>query len=378
MDTYQKEKLAFIIKEFFKTLSRSEYEKFYNRATNFKTKNFVKNIYNKLINKPINLVLSGSLEVVSDGVRNSLGLPPPETKSFYKSYLPEIPTEKLEKDQEINNKLLSDSKALKSIISDLAEIITQCGFNKPVIFFDKIDEYPKLGSNIRNISTFLVDVLKDTSLLLNPGISFVFSIWDAIKPELSSQGIRFDKIKPLDITWNDEHLQEILDKRLKYFSGSKVQRKDVIKDLNDYSEIISLSNKSPRYLFRLLSIIYDQQNTNNSNSKIFETKNIQRGQRIFAETFDFYAIFPGNRGNKQDIITNVNRLLRIGKKQIMTKDFVEIFKVSNPTAINYIKIHKDYGLISEDSETVNGAKIFNINNPIIVNLIENGVKEMKK
>jgi hypothetical protein len=206
----------------------------------------------------------------------------------------------------------------------------------------------------------------------------VFSIWDAIKPGLSSKGIRFDKIKPLDITWNDKHLKGILDKRLAYFSNNKIKYDDVIPEMSDYLEIVSLSNKSPRYLFRLLSIVYDQQNTNNPNSDIFESKNIKNGLRIFAETFDFYAVFPGNRGNKLDVITNINRLLRIGKKQIKTKDFVDVFKVSNATAISYIKVHRDYGLVSEDSETESGAKLFNITNPIILNLLDNKTPEIKK
>src|SRR5690606_6374269 len=48
LDKKDKEKLSFIIAEFFRSLSIREYEEYYNKATKFKSRNFIRNIYNKL------------------------------------------------------------------------------------------------------------------------------------------------------------------------------------------------------------------------------------------------------------------------------------------------------------------------------------------
>jgi len=46
LDRTQKEKLSFIVKEFFQTLSKSQYENLYNKTDNYKTRNALKNIWN--------------------------------------------------------------------------------------------------------------------------------------------------------------------------------------------------------------------------------------------------------------------------------------------------------------------------------------------
>ncbi|MEV4886890.1 hypothetical protein MRBLMN1_005469 [Chitinophaga ginsengisegetis] len=77
-------------------------------------------------------------------------------------------------------------------------------------------------------------------------------------------------------------------------------------------------------------------------------------------------------------MTNINRILKIGKEIIMTKDYVDIFKVSTPTAISYIKIAQDYNLIREQTETVSNAKTYAVGDPVIKHLIKNGITEIRK
>lgn len=137
LNTENKEKLAFIINFFFKTLSKTEYQSHFNRITNFKTKNILKKIYNMIFNKPINVLVSGAVEIISDSIRKSLGLPNPETNKFYKAYIPEFeidhPTQ-----EKIDSKLKTDAKGLKNILEDLCIIINATGLKKPVIFLIKL------------------------------------------------------------------------------------------------------------------------------------------------------------------------------------------------------------------------------------------------
>lgn len=377
LDKYQKEKLSFIIKEFFQTLSKSQYEKLYNKTDNIRTRNTLKNIWNNFFNKPINFLISGSIEIVAETARKSMGLPSIDGKEFYKNYVPELTIEQIEREKK-PEKFLSNIKSLKEILNDLTEIIHAAGFKTSIVFFDKIDEYTKLNGGISAVSDFLSDFLKDTTILMNKSYSLVFSLWDVLKPELTNNGVRFDKIKPIDITWQTDNLREILNKRIRFFSGDKKVINDIILSDNKLNEIITLSNNSPRYLFRQLSYIYDQQAEINKVSKGLTDEAIDKGQLVFSKSFEYYAIYPTKRGAKEDILTNINRLLKIGKTTIMTKDFVDAYKVSTPTAISYIKIVQEYNLVRELTETDGGAKMYDVLDPVLRHLIKYGITEIKK
>ncbi|NMC61004.1 MAG: hypothetical protein GYA51_16725, partial [Candidatus Methanofastidiosa archaeon] len=107
------------------------------------------------------------------------------------------------------------------ILLDLVEIIRKSGFKSVVIFFDKIDEFKKLEGKIDKIVPFTEEVLKDTNLLYFDNLAIVFSIWTEVKEELNSKGVRFDKFKPVDITWLNDDIKTILQNRLNHFALTK-------------------------------------------------------------------------------------------------------------------------------------------------------------
>lgn len=371
-----KEKLSFIIAEFFKSLSIREYEEYYNKATHYKSRNFFKNIYNNLFHKPINLLIGGGLELASDFVRKSFGLPDTNTSGLYKNYLPEIELETIEKSDN-PSVFLEDAKAVKMIWLDLANLINKSGFKTTTVLFDRADEYVALGQGIDSITTFLKELLTDTTILLSENYSIVIGLWDATKADFDQLGVRFDKIKPFNINWSDKKLKEILSKRIQHFSNQKVTLEDIFSE-SDINKLIELSDNSPRYLFRQLSVIYDTQNNIDSEANGISKQAIQEGQLNYCRDFEFYAVFPSKKGSKEDILVNVNRILKIGSEEIKTKDYINVAKVSTPTAINYIKIVQNYGLVTYIGETENGAKTYQVQNPVIKFLIRNGVKEISK
>lgn len=371
----EKEKLSFIIAEFFKSISQLEYENSYNKATKFKARNLFRKAVN-LFNKPINLLITGCIEIASDAIRSSLGLPDPNPTKHIKNYIPELKLEDI-KQSKNPGKYLNDSKALKLILTDLAKIINKSGFGSLTILIDRVDEYNQINSGIESISLFLKDFLTDTTILLNENFVFVIGLWDALKSTLDNNTVRFDKIRPVDINWNKELMISILEKRIKHFSSDKIFKENIF-SYSAIEKIVKLSNNSPRYMFRQLSEIYDfQNNEDNMVTKISDV-NVSKGQLIYCKDFEFYSIYPSKKGSKEDVIVNINRLLKIGNKRIKTKDFVDSVKVSTPTAINYIKIVQNYGLVKYIGETENGAKTYEIQNPILIHLIEENITEISK
>lgn len=369
----QKEKLSFIISEFFITLSSSEYNTLVNKTNIHKYPNFFKRLYNYIFNKPLNFLLAGSMEVISDTIRKSLGLPEINKEEFYKNYIPELTLQTSSHPQ-----ITLNYKSYKAILSDFSNIIKLSGFKTTVIFFDKIDEYTILKNNISLVADFLVNILKDTTILMNDSYSLVFSLWDAIKPELTNKGVRFDKIKPIDITWTDNEIKEILEKRIRYFSKETRELNMLIHSPEKLDEIVNLSNHSPRYTLRLLSYIYDCQADINDSATTLNSDAIDTGERIYCLNFDYYALYPTKSSGKEDIITNINRLLKIGKPIIKTSDYINTYKVSTPTAISYIRITLNYNLIKELPETDNGAKQYKIIDPVILHLIKLEIPELRK
>lgn len=372
LSTPQKEKLSYILTGFFKPLTDNEYTKYLSKIDAHKSSNTLKKIFNKLLNKPINVVISGGLSIISDAIRQSLGLPTVDS-TFYKNYIPNL---EIKEDKPMSDNF--DYKSLKLILEDLTKIVTISGYKRVVIFFDKIDEYISLGNNLISVANFLKDILKDTTVLMNNNYSLVFSIWNAIRQDLANTGVRFDKIKPIDITWNSEDLKNILKKRVQYFSNSKKKLGNIIPQDSDMDSIIELSNSSPRFLLRLLSYIYDYQDNLDNTSKELTTKAISVGEESYCRNFDFYAMYPTKKGTKEDVVTNVNRLLKIGKRTIGTKDFANSFKISTQTAISYIKIVQGYSLIKELPETTNGAKLYEITDPVIKYLLSNNITALDK
>lgn len=369
LDNYEKEKLSFFVQEFFKTLSKREYLQRNNRIERFKTKNFFVNVYNNLLNKPINYLISGGVEIVSDMVSKALKLPNLANQDFYKNYLPQLKKSIPGRKFSIND---FEYNSLKGILIDLCKIIKKTDYVNVVILLDKIDENRNLKGSINDVCTFIEELLKDTNLLMQTDFSLVFSIWDEVRNVLASRGVRFDKFRPIDVTWTNDEISEIINRRIKYFSDTPKKLEDYLVDVHEKSKIIELANSSPRDLFHLLSTIYDEQSLIDSNSTFFSREAINNGKLRFCKDYEYYALFPSNRNSKEDVFRNINRLLKNGKIIVKATDLGAALKVSAPTANSYIKIMSDYNFIKMTDEQY----VYTIIDPKIAYLIEKGVVEI--
>lgn len=369
LNKFEKEKLSFFIQEFFKTLSKREYLERNEKIKRFKTSNIFKNIYNHFLNTPINYLISGGVEILSDMVSKSLGLPKIQNDEFYKNYLPKIEVAEPKKKQKIDD---FDYNSLKIILVDLAKIIKKTGYENVVILIDKIDENRNLKGSINDVCTFLEGILKDTNLLMQEDFSLVFSIWDEVRNELASKGVRFDKFKPIDVTWTSQEMSEIIDNRIKHFSQIPKKLDDLLVDPKEKDSLVSLANFSPRDLLHLLATIYDEQSIIDSNASFFSGEAIITGKLKFCTSYQYYALFPSNKNSKDDVFRNINRILKTAKTTIRANDIAAILKVSGVTANSYIKIMSDFNFISMTDEQY----VYEVVDPKIVYLIENKILEI--
>ncbi len=360
LDAINKEKMAFIINNFFSTISRKEFEKF--------QENIGKKLYNELGNPLINNILSGAVTLSSDFVSKSLGLPSQGGAKFYKEYIPKME----DKTEKIDLSAVSED-ALLGILEDLLNIVIALKYNTLTLFLDKIDEQPEISSKIDEEVRILLPLLKNNQLILNKKLGFVFILWSKVKKELNEQGVRFDKIKPLDVNWTEYELIDIMKKRILYFSNGNTTLDSIFQDKNNISLIANLANKSPRDFLHLMSNIYDQQSNINSKSNIFTNQAVSQGINNFLRTYDFYSLYPAQKGTKQDIRGIISKLRVINKTEFKVKDVMVVLKLAHQASSSHIKIMKNYGIVKEKEETPGMEKEYLILDPKIAFIVKNSI-----
>lgn len=361
LDKDERDKLAFLINVFFKTLGKTRIKQLYEEVSQTKKINFYKKIFNSFLIKPINIVLSGASNVVGSTISKALGLPLIDNNIIYQQFISEM-----SESQELRELEQMDYKDLKVILRETARLIEKLGYSKLVVFFDKIDEYKKLHSRIDAIADFLEDITTDTSLIYSSEFGFDFLLWNKLKEKMKEKQVRFDKSRPIDINWSVDELKSILAKRLAYFSPRRnIQLKDIVEEQH-LEQIIQMASGSPRQLIMLLARIYEEQAKIDSNVNRISNEAVVLGMQMFSQTFEYELFFP--RMSIKDV---VNRILKVGKLEFTISDLAAVTKKSIPTASGWIGTMRNLGFV-EEMDGVNGrAKLYKVVDPKIVYLLEN-------
>ncbi|MGN0379033.1 MAG: P-loop ATPase, Sll1717 family [Butyrivibrio sp.] len=356
-----REKLAFLINVFFKNISKNKMKELYEEISGEKKKNIIKRICNYFLIKPINTILSGASNVAGATVSKALGLPIIDNNVVYLQFISELSENGSAKEY---SKM--GYKDIKEILRETAVLIEKLGYKKLVIFFDKLDEYTKLKSQIDSIVEFIEPIATDTSLIYSPEFGFEFLLWNKLKEKMKEKQVRFDKARPIDINWSQDELRKILTRRLSFFSEHKVKVEEIFLDSKKLDRVIELANGSPRQLTMLLAKIYEEQSKMDGNVKKFSDEAVKRGMNSFCQNFEYELFYP-----KMGIKDVVNRILKIGKDEFTISDLASATKKSIPTATNWVRTMKNVGFV-EETEGENGgkAKVYKVTDPKIQYMLE--------
>ena len=232
-------------------------EDYLKEAKSIKAKkraNRLRSLFNSNL-RLINSVVNGAIKITSSVIRESMGIPEADAESAPSSIFEEMKLNEINsmsmKDvvDKGNDKLLAFIKLEIGIASDM-------GYDSIVVLFDKIDEFSDVNSDINKVADFTLPILTDTDLLYTSKLSIVFSLWSEVKRTLNNRGVRFDKFQDIDISWREEELEQIIDKRLQFYSINKevsVTLKSLVPFDNDRKAILNLAGGSPRSLIYLMS-----------------------------------------------------------------------------------------------------------------------------
>lgn len=358
----EREKLAFLINIFFKNLSKSKVKELYEEVSATKRKNFFRRIYNVFLIKPINTILSGASNVVGSTVSKALGLPVVDNNDVYLQFISE-----LREDSLITDFSKMSYADLKEILRETALLIEKLGYKKLVVFFDKIDEYTKLKSQIDSIVEFIESITTDTGLLYSPEVGLEFLLWNKLKEKMKEKQVRFDKARPIDIDWSKNELKKMLSRRLSFFSKQRVKIDEIFMSKEKIDKVIELANGSPRQLTMLLSRIYEEQGKIDINVSAFSDEAVRLGMNNFCKMFEYELFYPG-----MSIKDVVNRILKLGTIEFTIKDLASVTKKSPQTASNWIRTMKNVGFVDEIEGDIGGnTKVYKVIEPKICYMLEN-------
>jgi hypothetical protein len=374
----QKQRVSFFIELFYEEHCSNQFIESAKIIRNKKLLNKWYHIFNRNFLQLVNAIINGTVNVSSLIIRQSIGLDGESNSSTFKEYIKEFPQKPINS-YTMKDVAQWDRNKLLSMLNILIECSKALNYNSIVILFDKIDEFPLINADVEKVTDFTIEILSDTDLLYSDKLSIVFSLWSEIKRSLNRRGVRFDKFKEIDIRWTTNELEPLIDKRLEHFSIDKtnpVTLKSLIPSDNDRNTLLKLADHSPRSLIRLLGDIYieDYQKIGVTS---FTSKAISNGFINFCRKFDYESQSPSKLGKSTDLISWINRILRIRKETFSIEDLNTVFTLKTPTSVKHIEMMIKLGLIKENyMQTYGGETIYAVIDPKIKFLMTRSVLEL--
>lgn len=377
----QKNCMAYLIELFYDNEVAETYMK---EAKSIKAKrrvNWFKGLFNRNL-RLINGVANGAVKLTSSVIRQSIGLPDGDVGSFTTAFFDEIPLSK------INSLTMKDvvekgNDKLLSLIKLLIDIALSLGFESIVVLFDKIDEFSEINADINKVAEFTLPILTDTDLLYTSKLSIVFSLWSEVKRTLNNKGVRFDKFQDIDISWRDEDLERIIDKRLEFYSINKsvpVTLKSLVPLDNDRRVILSLADGSPRSLLLLLSRLYDEETgrmSDNVSFTSFSATTISRGVIEYCRRFDYESLQPSKVSDKKNYYNWLEKVLQMQKPLFTVPEVASVFHIKVTNAVKYVAEMEKLGIITADSSAGDdGNTVYRTIDPRICYLMSRGVTSL--
>ena len=375
----QKKRLSYLVEMFYDDEIAEDYLK---QAKVIKTKKRnigLSKFFNKNL-KLINGVVSGAIKVTSSVVRQSMGLPENDDVITTIPIFEEIPI------NEINSLSMKDvvdkgNDKILALLKHLVDIALSLNYGSIVVLFDKIDEFSEINADVNKVSEFTLQILTDTNLLYTNKLSIVFSLWSEVKRTLNNRGVRFDKFQDIDISWRDEELEQIINKRLLHYSINKkqpVSLQSLIPFENDRKTILSLAGGSPRSLISLMNRLYDEEmgdNATNGDVVSFSSATISKGLIEFCKRFDYESLQPSKISDKNNYYNWLNKVLLIKKPYFTISELCNVFNIKTATARTYISQLVKLGIILPDASE-NEDTIYRTTDPRICYLMSRGISSL--
>lgn len=271
--------------------------------------------------------------------------------------------------EELLKSLTGESvNAPRVLLHRLVDFSQSFGFSGICVLIDKLDETSVTTNSSEATALLIFPLLSNVQLLEINNLSWVAFVWDAVQEHFNKKyRIRLDKIAHANISWNNNELKEMLDKRMSFFSDGELKFEDILNidiDKNKVIEkLIHISVKSPRELIKLCDIIFREHDANGFNGGINESS-LNSG-------IDKYCLDTIGTWYDNDVLQQIYRL---GKENFVNKDVQSLFKISDQGARSKIRAWEDMQVVKKIGTTPSDAggkpvTLYEVADPRIVRII---------
>jgi shikimate kinase len=301
-------------------------------------------------------------------------LPPIENEGQIQEFFPEL---KLNVEsnfftQEITFRLLKR-------VGDISE---KLGYKKPVLLLDRLDEDTRFENDADIISDFLTPFLTDTNLLSIQEFQIVYFIWSTPFRFIEDL-VRTQKYYCPSLKWSKNDLEKLLNRRLEFYSVSRILNYKTLFDMNTVSEddldkIFELANSNPRDLIHIFKILFEEQYRIDSSATKFDKNLLNVALTKFVLDFNYFEYYPRKsnaRANTMDIYSYAAHLLKLDNEEFSKNQLNEKAGTGGSTN-NYVVSMEKIGLI-ENVRSERGNAVYRIKDPKIIFCQRNGL-DLKK
>lgn len=234
------------------------------------------------------------------------------------------------------------ANAARSVLAKLVEFVRAFGFEGVCVLVDKLDETEATATSAESTAKLIYPLLAHIQLLEVNRFSWILFLWSNLQEHFNGKySIRLDKIANANITWEEDNLRKMVDKRIKYFSQGNNDFDSLVDgDMSPdgtFRNIVQLSMQSPRELIKLLDTTMREHDAKGIEALLL-------GQESFDLGMDKYSI--ENIHGWFDSKT-LQQVLRLGKTSFVNKDVQTVFRIGDQGARMRIKRWVDEGLVRQ-------------------------------
>ena len=267
-----------------------------------------------------------------------------------------------------------DVNQSKIVLIKLVELVRVFGFSGLSLLLDKIDETEATSQSVESSAKLVYPILKHIQLLEVEGCSWVFFLWNKIRPQFNNKlSVRLDKISHTTIDWDKSQLKEMINSRLSFFSSDAIKLKDMFEPEADveslFADMLELSTGSPRELIKLFDTIIREHDETGLET-LLDSRSVASGaDKYVVETIETW--YPPDY---------LHQVYRVGKNSFTNADVRGKFRISAQAAGAKINNWSDVGLVKPDGTipSDSGHKPVNkyvVSDPRVGRIIDQKLKE---
>lgn len=177
------------------------------------------------------------------------------------------------------------------VFGKAVELARLFGFTGIAVQIDKVDETDWTATDVVAGARLIYPLLANIQLHEIDGLTWSFFLWDKVAHHFNERAgfpVRWDKIPNGEIAWDHGYLHELIQRRLRHFSGDRVTKLAQICEPNmneqaTVASLIALSEASPRHLITLLDVTLTEHIQHNPHAPaLLSSSSFERGMDIYA------------------------------------------------------------------------------------------------